>query len=102
MSYYQGDQYSFILKMEVNGAPMNLENVELIEFTIGQLSKKWPLEVQYNDERKEFYFPVTQQETFMFGTYEKYQARIKYVNGEVFGSHVNGINVKETLSRNII
>lgn len=102
MSYYQGDQYSFILKMEVNGNPMDLTNVELIEFTIGNLSKEFPKEVQYNEQRKEFYFPVTQEETFQFNTYEKYQARIKFINGEVYGTPVNGINVKETLSRNII
>ena len=64
MSFYQGDQYSFILKMEVGGNPLDMEGIELIEFTIGSLAKKWPLEVTYDPDKKVFYFPVTQEETF--------------------------------------
>lgn len=102
MAFYQGDQYSFILKLEVNGDPMVLTDVELIEFTIGQLSKNWPIDVNYDKENEQFYFPVTQEETFQFGKYEDYQARIKYLNGNVYGTPVNKININETLSRNII
>lgn len=102
MSFYQGDQYSFILKMEVGGNPLDLEGIELIEFTIGSLSKKWPLEVTYDQDKKVFYFPVTQEETFEFDQYEHYQARIKYIDGNVYGTPVNKININETLSRNII
>lgn len=70
MSFYQGDQYSFILKMEVGGNPIDIEGIELIEFTIGSLSKNWPLQVTYDKDKKLFYFPVTQEETFKFDQYE--------------------------------
>lgn len=102
MAYYQGDEYSFCFKLEVDGNTMNLEDVELIEFTIGDLSKSWPLQINYDEENKVFLFPVTQEETFMFNTIEKYQARIKYINGNVYGTPVNRINVNKTLSRNVI
>lgn len=102
MSFYQGDQYSFILKMEVGGNPLDMEGIELIEFTIGSLSKNWPLQVTYDKDKKLFYFPVTQEETFEFDQYEQYQARIKYIDGNVYGTPVNKININETLSRNII
>lgn len=102
MSFYQGDQYSFILKMEVGGNPIDMEGIELIEFTIGNLSKNWPLQVTYDKDKKLFYFPVTQEETFKFDQYERYQARIKYIDGNVYGTPVNKININETLSRNII
>ena len=44
----------------------------------------------------------TQEETFEFDQYEHYQARIKYIDGNVYGTPVNKININETLSRNII
>lgn len=102
MSYYQGDQYSFVFKIETNGVPMDMTDVELIEFTVGKLSKNWPLQVNYDKDAAVFLFPVTEEETFKFKEYEKYQARIKYINGNVYGTPVNKINVNETLSRNII
>lgn len=49
---------------------MVLTDVELIEFTIGQLSKNYPLEVNYDEDNQQFYFPVTQEETFNFSKYE--------------------------------
>lgn len=102
MNFYQGDQYSIIFKIETCTAPLDLTDVELIEFTIGTLSKSYPLEVTYNDKNKTFLFPVTQAETFQFSEWENYQARIKYISGNVYGTPVNKININETLSQNII
>ena len=101
MSFYQGDQYSFILKMEVGGNPLDMEGIELIEFTIGSLSKNWPLQVTYDKDKKLFYFPVTQEETFKFDQYEHYQARIKYIDGNVYGTPVNKININERRIHNM-
>lgn len=101
-SYYQGDQYSFIFKIEQCEVPLDLEGVNLIEFTVGTLSKQWPTTVTYDEEQKVFLFPVTQQETFAMGDYEEYQVRIKYSSGNVYASPINKIYVKNTLSKNII
>ena len=98
----QGDQYNIVLKIEVNGNPINMENIELIEFTIGTLSKNWPLEVKYNEVDKEFYFPVIQEETFKMNNIEKYQVRIKYNDSTVVGSPINKIDINASLSKNII
>ena len=102
MAIRQGDQYNIVLKIEVNGNPINMENIELIEFTVGNLSKKWPLEVIFNETDKEFYFPVSQDETFQFENYEQYQVRIKYSDNTVVGSPINKISINDCLSRNII
>lgn len=40
MAIRRGDQYNIILKIEVNGNPINMENIELIEFTVGQYRTK--------------------------------------------------------------
>ena len=53
-NYYQGDQYSFIFKIEQCEAPLDLEGVVLIEFTVGALSKQWPTEVTYDEDQKVF------------------------------------------------
>lgn len=102
MNFYQGDQYNFIFKIETCSAPLDMTDVEKIEFTIGSLSKSYPIEVEYNKENQTFLFPVTQEESFQFSEWENYQARIKYITGNVYGTPVNKININETLSKNII
>lgn len=99
---HQGDQYSIILKIEANGLPIALDNIELIEFTIGPITQVYPTEVLYNEEFTEFYFPVTQEHTFMMDGMEKYQVRIKYTNGSVVATPVQMLDVNQSLSKNII
>ena len=101
-NYYQGDQYSFIFKIEQCEKPIELEGIVLIEFTIGELSKQWPTEVKYDEEQQVFLYPVTQEETFAMDDWEPYQVRIKYASGNVYASPISKIFVKNTLSKNII
>lgn len=101
-TYYQGDSYSFIFKINQGEASLDMDGVELIEFTIGTLSKSWPLAVTYNEDDQTFLFPVSQEETFAMSGWEDYQVRIKYATGNVYASPVNKINIKDTLSKNII
>ena len=101
-NYYQGDQYSFIFKIEQCEAPLDLEGVVLIEFTVGTLSKQWPTVVTYDEEQKVVLFPVTQEETFAMEDYEQYQVRIKYASGNIYASPINKIYIKGSLSKKII
>ena len=55
MSFYQGDQYSFILKMEVGGNPVDMEGIEWIGFTIGSRPRNWPLQVTLDEDKRVFY-----------------------------------------------
>lgn len=99
---YQGDAYSIILQICVGENPIDMKGIELIEFTIGEFSKNWPIQVNYDENEHKFYFPVTQEETFQMDGWVDYQVRIKYATGEVYGSPVNRLNVNNTLSKNIL
>lgn len=98
----KGDQYSITLKIEQGNNNLDLTHVELIEFTIADLIKVWPTEVKYNEIDKEFYFPVTQEETFELPKKAEYQVRVKFDNNTVIGSPINSILVGNVLSKNIL
>lgn len=99
---YQGDAGYIILQITVGENPMDMEGVERIEFTIGNLSKSWPMDVEYHEDEQKFYFPVTQEETFDMDGWVEYQARIKYSINQVTGTPTNRMNVNDSLSKNII
>lgn len=103
-SLYQGDQYyiNFVIATGSPPVPIELTNIDLIEFAIGNVIKQYPEEVTYNSDTQTFNFPITQQESMQLLGYEPYQVRIKYKNSEVYGSNVNKLNVKESLSNNIL
>lgn len=99
---HQGDQYAIILAIEANGAPIPVDNVELIEFAIAGLIKVYPTEVTRDSETGEFYFPISQQETFGMSGMQKYQVRIKYTTGTVVASPQQNIDVLNSISKKII
>lgn len=99
---YQGDAGYIILQICVGNNPIDMKGIELIEFTIGNLSKTWPMKVEYREDEQKFYFPVTQEETFGMDGWVEYQARIKYSTQQVTGTPTNRMNINDTLSRNII
>ena len=53
----QGDAYY----LPLSGSGFTLDEVELIEFVIGQLRKTYPGEVGYDEDNALFLFPLTQQ-----------------------------------------
>ena len=98
----QGDQYNILLKLEVNGQLMSLENIKLIEFTIANNSKTYPDTVQYDGENGVFLVPVTQEETFAFEEVESLQVRIKYNDNSIVGTNIVKFNVRDSLSKTIL
>lgn len=107
---YQGDQFNIELQLKSldcsihEYTPISLDGVELIEFTIGSLSKNWPDEVTYDPETCIFYFPVTQQESFSMSVgIVEFQSRIVWEDGHrIRATPIGKIDVNETLSKNII
>lgn len=85
MKIKQGDAYSVPVKVNLNGAPVNIEDVELVEFVVGGYRKLYPDEVSYADDY--FYIPLTQQETFSWpaNTAVMIDARVKFIGGNVQG-----------------
>ena len=69
----QGDAYY----LPLSGSGFTLDEVELIEFVIGQLRKTYPGEVGYDEDNALFLFPLTQQETYRLSRPVTGQARGK-------------------------
>ena len=74
----QGDAYYIPL----SGSGFTLNEVELIEFVIGQLRKTYPDEVGYDEDNALFLFPLAQQETYLLSGPVMGQARIKFKNAQ--------------------
>lgn len=102
MAVRKGDQYNIVLKIEQGGNALDLTHVELIEFVIANMTKIYPQDVKYDEETKQFLFPVSQQETFELPQKAEYQVRIKFDDNTVIGSPINSIIVGNVLSKNIL
>lgn len=99
---HNGDSYNIQLTVTVNDKPIQLPFVELIEFNIGGIIKKWPLEVQHDQGLDVFLFPLSQEESFQLEPISLYQARIKYNNGDVYASPVYRIEIKKVISQDVL
>lgn len=96
----QGDEYSLDITISNQGEALNIEDVAEIEFTLLNLVKMYPNTVSYADGK--FKFPLTQEETFRLPPICPMQIRVKFCSGDVIGSEMKKISVKNSLSRAVI
>ena len=63
----QGDAYALPIQIRLNGELINADDVEAVEFTLGEaLRKLYPGDVSYEAGDNTFYLPLTQADTFSF------------------------------------
>lgn len=98
----QGDSYQLKFSLKSDGYSLDLTTIDSIEFCVGSITKLYPSVVTYDSIECVFLLPLTQQETFSFGTTEKIQVRIKYLNGNVIGSNKSNLNVQESISKVVL
>lgn len=93
----QGDQYVIPIKIKYNGNYIDVSNVTTIQIMIGELVKYYKQdgsgEISYNNETNEFYFPLTQEETFNMSGPQDAQIRIKFENEEIRGTSIGIISL---------
>ncbi len=93
----QGDQYIIPITIKYNGDYIDITNVKAIQIMIGELVKYYKNdgvgEISYNNETKEFYFPLTQEETFNMSGSQDCQVRIKFENDEIRGTSIGAISL---------
>lgn len=97
----QGDEYEipFMLQM-LDGTLITEELVESVVLNLGNLSRQYPGDVQY--ENGKWVFPVRQQQTFsMRGTVEP-QARVRFKDGSIFGGSGKDIHIQAALNKGIL
>ena len=74
--------------MRLNGELINADDVEAVEFCVGDaLRKLYPEDVSYEPGNNTFYLPLTQQETFAFPANGSValDVRVKFTGGDVIG-----------------
>lgn len=104
MKIMQGDQYAIVFTGTRDGAPLDLGQIELIEFTVGKLRKVYPGEVT-TDEDGNFLFPLTQEETFGFkNAQQSVQIRVKFAGADpvVIGTSIEGVRVSDSISKVVL
>lgn len=99
----QGDSYSLDIEiLTADGTAVTDEDVSNVEITIGHLRKTYADgDVRYADGA--WKFPMTQEETFQYlPSRVRGQVRVVWKNGEVEGITLDGIRVKESISREVL
>lgn len=85
----------------VDGAPLDMTIVELVEFMFGDLRKVFPSDdVIYKSGK--FYVHLTQEETQSFSGSLETQVRVKFTNGNVPLAKKKTVWVEEALSKEIL
>lgn len=99
----QGDSYSLDIEiLSADGSVVTDADVSNVEITIGHLRKTYADGlVRYVDGV--WKFPMTQEETFKYmPSLVRGQVRVVWKNGEVEGITLDGIRVKESISREVL
>lgn len=102
VSMMEGDSWPLLFQINVDGEPINIQDVELIEFTVDGLSKNYPGAVSYDENTKIFSFPLSQEETFKFKNQVTAQGRIKFSSDEVVGVNFGKIDINRSQSKAVI
>lgn len=102
MNMMEGDSWPLLFQINVDGEPININDVELIEFTVDGLSKNYPGTVSYDETAKVFSFPLSQEETFKFRNQVTAQGRVKFSSGEVAGVSFGKIYIDRSQSKAVI
>lgn len=101
----QGDQYAIVFTGTQDGAPLDLSEIEMIEFIVGKLRKVYPGEVT-TDTDGNFLFPLTQEETFGFeGAVQAVQIRVKFtgtLEPVIIGTSAGAVRVEDSISKVVL
>ena len=89
------------IAVKVDGKPLDISKVDLVEFSFGNLIKMYP-SVDVSFEEGSFFVHLTQEETQAFDDSITVQIRVKFINGNVVLSNRRTMTVKEALSKEII
>ena len=89
------------ISVSVDGKPIDIGQVDLVEFSFDDMIKMYPSEV-INFENGSFFVHLTQEETQLFRDTITVQIRVKFMNGNVVLSNRRTVPVTKSLSKEII
>ena len=100
----QGDAYSVPVTITAqDGTVITPDMVTCVEITIGNLSRKYPGAVTFDEDTGTWQFPLTQQQTFRLSQgKQETQARVVFASGDVFGGRGDTVFVTGSLSKGVL
>jgi len=99
----QGDAYSIPVVLRQGATVIVPDMVKAVEITLGNLTRCYPGDVTWNEEAKQYEFPLTQEQTLKFPAGEQpLQVRVKFLNDEVVGAQGGSVDVKKSISKGVL
>lgn len=88
MKIKQGDECVIPVRININGAPVPIEDVEAVEFRSGDVRKLYPKDVTYDAESQYFQMRLLQEDTLTFPADDavQFDVRVKFKGGTVIGT----------------
>lgn len=114
MILQEGNTYLLEIPLTVDGDPIEIEEVQLVEFMFDNVRKIYGSyeengetktgDVTYDGDEHKFNVPLTQEETFslMGEAIIEYQARVKFNDGSVNGTVIQEGFVQRSLSKEVL
>ena len=96
----RGDSYYIDVTVKNEGEWINIDLIDTVEITLNGYTKLYPGDVKYSDRL--FHFPLSQEETFTLPPLCPMQVRVKFKNGNVIGSEIRNIRVKDVISQAVL
>lgn len=97
----QGDSYSLQIYIAQEGAAVTPETAEAVEIVLGDYRKSYPGALNYEDGF--WLFPLSQRESLDLASgRQPCQVRVKFVGGDVLGTDVGMLDVRDSLSREVL
>lgn len=99
----QGDEYPLRFKITSDEEPININDVEIVEIVIGNVKRRYPDYIYFDEVNGEFIFNLTQEMTFALVGAQDMQVRIKFKNsGWVFGEKMEKLQVVPSNSKEVL
>lgn len=106
MMFQEGNTYSLEIPLTLGGEELNINDVSLVEFMFEDIRKVYgeDADVTYDNNKKCFIVPLTQEETFELSENNiiKYQARVKFTDDTVMGTTIYNGFVQESVSKEVL
>lgn len=94
---FNGEQFDLRIVIKIDGVDVTPNDVEKIEFNVGELQKTYPGEIEYDGTKSAYLFPLTTAETNSFKGNVRAQHRVFFnerFNGDVLVTEPQIIRVE--------
>jgi len=90
------------ITVKVGGEPLDMGQVDLVEFSFGNLVKYYPTDENVRYDNGSFFVRLTQEETQNFENSVTVQVRVKFSNSDIPLSNKKVMPVNSSLSKAVM